>query len=88
MAVVVPSTDAVNNALQAQIAVVQALVNAATNPAVQLQLVLQLDALQQQLVASLMANATDRAPGGGMASNNKPSFLTASGIIAAGTINT
>ena len=87
MAVTVPSTDAVNYNLQAQVTAVQALVTAAANPAVQPALIAQLDSLQQQLVASLMANATSRAPGSGQASNNKPSFITASACLSTGTIN-
>lgn len=86
MAIVVPATDVGNAALQTQIAAVQALVNANANPAVQPQLTILLDQLQQQLVQSLMANALDRAPGTGNAAN-KLSFITASGVISSGTIN-
>jgi len=88
MAVTVPSTDTGNYQLQAQVAAVQALVTAAANPAVQPVLVALLDSLQQQLVASLMANANARTGGSRQASNNNPSFLTASGVLSAGTINT
>lgn len=88
MAVSVPSTDGVNNALQAQITAVAALVSANANPAVLPALTQLLDSLQQQLVGNLMANNLARTPGGGMASNNKPSFLSAAGILSAGTINT
>ena len=87
MAVVVPSTDGGNYALYEQIAAVQILVTAAANPAVQPQLVALLDLLQQQLVASLMANANARH-GARDSSNTTPSYLTASGVLSAGTINT
>lgn len=88
MAVTVPSTDSVNLALQTQITAVAALVSANANPAVLFSNTALLDQLQQQLVWNLMANARARTPGTDDASNLKPSFLTASGILSAGTINT
>jgi len=90
MAVTVPSTDGVNYALQTQITAVAALLSAAptSNPAQVPELTTLLDSLQQQLVGNLMAANLSRVPGGGMASNNKPSFLSAAGILSAGTINT
>jgi hypothetical protein len=61
MAITVPSTDPVNNALQAQIAAVQALVNAPTiNPAQNQQNLATLAALQLQLVTNLMSNYQNR----------------------------
>ena len=87
MAVTVPASDIYGTQLQAQITQLQALVSASANPAVQTQLVIQLDQAQQALVQYLIANATDRAPNTGN-QNLKPSYLTASGILANGTINT
>lgn len=61
MAIVVPAGDPVNNALQAQIAVVQALVNAPTiNPAQNFQNLQTLAQLQSQLVMNLISNYQDR----------------------------
>ncbi len=91
MAVTVPSTDPNNYYLQAEITLLttnQAAAVTAGNGALALQLSQQLDQLQQQLVASLMANGQYRTPGVGNSAGPKPSFLTASGILAAGTINT
>jgi hypothetical protein len=75
-----------NYNLQAQVTLVAALVTANANPATLLQTQIELDALQQQLVASLMAAGNLRPPGTGNATN-KPSFLTASGVLSACTIN-
>lgn len=88
MAVTVPATDAANLALQTQITALAALVAANANPAVLPQLTSQLDLLRQQLVMSLMSNAFYRTPGGGMASNNTPSFLNAATVLSTLTINT
>ena len=61
MAIVVPAGDPVNNTLQAQIAAVQALVNAPTiNPAQNLQNLQTLAQLQSQLVQNLMGNYQNR----------------------------
>lgn len=87
MAVSVPASDIYGTQLQAQVTALQALVTANANPAVQTQLVVQLDQAQQALVQYLMANALDRAPNTGNA-NLKPSYLTASGVLSNGTINT
>ena len=89
MAIVVPSSDTVNYALQAQIAVVQALVTANANPvnlAANSQLLFQ---LQQQLVENLMGNTNDRANylSPGLAAG-VPSFYNPATIISSGTINT
>jgi len=88
MTVTVQSTDVQNYNLQAQVAAVQTLVNANANAAVQPALIALLDSLQQQLVANLMANSTNRTPGAGCTTQGKPNFLTASGILSSGTINT
>jgi hypothetical protein len=87
MAIVVPATDIYASGIQTQIALVQALVNANANPAVLLQNQILLDQLQQNLLTTLMAVNLDRTAGTGNA-QNKPSFVSASGLIAAGTINT
>jgi hypothetical protein len=61
MAILVPSTDIVNTLLVAQIAQVQALVNAPTiNPSQNQQNVQTLAQLQQQLVMNLMSNYQNR----------------------------
>jgi len=87
--VTVPSSDTGNFQLQAQIAALQTAVTANTaTAAVQAELVAKLDDLQQQLVRSLMANATNRTPGSGMTTGSTPSFMTASHILSSQTINT
>jgi hypothetical protein len=88
MTVTVPSTDIGNFQLQARVTAMQAAVTANANPLIQPQLVAQLDQLQQQLVNSLTANGNSRTPGAGSTGGPKPSYLTASGILSSGTINT
>jgi hypothetical protein len=56
MTVTVAAGDLVNHALQAQVAAVQTLVTAATNPAILANQVQTLKQLQQQLVMNLMSN--------------------------------
>lgn len=87
MAITVPASDSQNYNLQAAVTAMQAQVTANVNPLILPTLVAELDTLQQALVNALMAAATSRTPGGGQASNNKPSFITASGVLSAGTIN-
>lgn len=88
MTVTVPASDTQGTILQSAVTQLQNLVNAATNPAVQTQLIIALDAAQQQLVSYLMANATRRAPQAGQIGVGAVSFLTASGILSNGTVNT
>ncbi len=86
MAIVVPSTDPVNNALQAQIAAVQALVNAPTiNPAQNFQNLQTLATLQLQLVTSLMSNYQDRAVVLGQATS---AYINPATVISTLTVNT
>jgi patatin-like phospholipase/acyl hydrolase len=85
MAVTVPSTDVNNFNLQAQIAALAATISANTTPELLPVLTQQLDLLQQQLINSLMANATARRP---VVFGVGPSFLTASQILSTGTVNT
>lgn len=87
MTVTVPSTDASNYALQAQVAAVQALVTAAANPALLPNQVQTLKQLQMQLVMSLMANIYDHANyGAGV--NQQPSWLDPATVLSTLTINT
>lgn len=91
MAVTVPSTDVGNFYLQAQVTLLSSNLTAAQtagNYALAAVIAQQLDVTQQALVASLMANGNNRLPGVGNSAGPKPSFLTASGILSAGTINT
>jgi hypothetical protein len=85
MAIVVPAGDPVNNALQAQIAVVQALVNAPTiNPAQNQQNAQTLAQLQLQLVANLMSNYQNRTVVLGQATN---SWINPATVISSLSIN-
>lgn len=86
MAIVVPSTDPVNNTLQTQIAAVQALVNAPTvNPAQNFQNLQTLAQLQLQLVANLMSNYQNRTAILGQATN---AWVNPATVISSLTVNT
>ena len=85
MAITVPSSDPVNNALQAQIAVVQALVNAPTiNPAQNAQNLQTLAALQLQLVVNLMGNYQQR---GVILGQTTPAWINPATVISSLSVN-
>lgn len=85
MTITVPSTDPVNNTLQAQIAAVQALVNAPTvNPAQNAQNIITLAGLQTQLVMNLLSNFQNRTVVLGQATN---SWINPATVISTLSIN-
>jgi hypothetical protein len=89
MTVTVPATDVGNNALQAEIAAVSALVTSnVANGAQAMQFSQALAQLQMQLVTNLMANAVGGAGSGSDGGGSVPSRLSPSAILAACTINT
>ena len=89
MAVTVSASDIFGTALQTSVTEWQALVNAPTvNPAQAFANLQGLDSAQRLLVGYLMANAQRRLPAGPNPGVGATSFLTASGILSAGTINT
>jgi hypothetical protein len=88
MAVTVPSTDLVNYTLQAQIAAVQALVNAPTiNPAQNQQNLQTLYQLQCQLVYNLMNNTNARSAGA-MGGLGLLSYVNPATVLSTLSINT
>jgi hypothetical protein len=85
MAITVPASDVENFNLQAQVTALQAAVTANANPQLLPGLTAALDTAQRKLVSSLMANAANRRPPG---MGTTTSFITASGVLSANTINT
>lgn len=88
MTVTVQASDTQGTYLQALVTQLQNLVNANANPAVLAANTAALDQAQQNLVMYLMANNLRRAPQGGQIGVGAVNFLTASGILSNGTINT
>ncbi len=85
MTVTVASTDPVNNALQAQITAVQALVNAPTiNPATNLLNLQTLAQLQSQLVMNLIANYQNRSPQLGVTT---PAWINPATVLSTLSVN-
>jgi hypothetical protein len=85
VAVTASASDIAGTALQLLVTNLQSAVNANVTPALLQGLTIQLDQAQQALVLYLMSNAKSRTP---LQFGNGPSYLTASGVLAAGTINT
>jgi hypothetical protein len=89
MTVTVQASDTNGTALQARVTALQTALNAAaaSNPAQVLSLTLALDAAQITLVSYLMGNNLDRTQNAQFGIG-APNFLSASGILSAGTVNT
>jgi hypothetical protein len=89
MTVTVPATDIPNTLLQAQVAAVQTLVTAATNPADLANQTALLGQLQLQLVMNLIGNSGALGVGRGYGSqaNGTPSYILPATVLSTLSIN-